>query len=126
VPYDADGDDMIRAPEIAGFLSFSYDFKLAGGAWMPVTLTYSHKGEYNFDLQPGDASNRVDEYTSDSYELLSARVAYNSADGRWSVAAWGNNLTDEEYFDEVVAFATAVRATVGAPRTYGVDFTFNF
>ena len=33
---------------------------------------------------------------------------------------------DEECFDEVVSFATAVRATVGAPRTYGIDISGYF
>jgi iron complex outermembrane receptor protein len=126
VPYDAEGDDMIRAPDFSAFVSLSYDLRLDGGASLPIVVTYSHKGDYNFDLIPGDASNRIDEYESDSYELLSARMTYHSANEKWSVAAWGNNLTDEEYYDEVVAFATAVRATVGAPRTYGVDFTYNF
>jgi iron complex outermembrane receptor protein len=89
-------------------------------------VTYSHKGEFDFDLVPGNASNRIDEYEHDSYDLLSARIAFTSASDTWTVALWGNNLTDEEYFDEVVAFATAVRATVGAPRTYGMDFIYNF
>jgi len=35
----------------------------------------------------------------------------------------GGNLTNKEYFDEMVSFATAVRATVGAPRTYGIDIS---
>jgi len=126
VPYDAKGDDMIRAPEFSAYVAVSYEFKLANGAYMPLNITYSHKGDYNFDLIPGDETNRIDEYESDAYELLNARLAYNSANDDWSVALWGKNLTDEEYFDEVVAFATAVRATVGAPRTYGIDFTYNF
>jgi iron complex outermembrane receptor protein len=126
VPYDAKGDDMIRAPEFSAYVSINYEFKLPSGAYMPLNITYSHKGDYNFDLIPGDASNRIDEYESDAYQLLNARLGYTSADEQWSVALWGKNLTDEEYFDEVVAFATAVRATVGAPRTYGIDFTYNF
>lgn len=126
VPYDAKGDDMIRAPDFAAYISANYEFRLASGAYMPLNITYSHKGDYNFDLVPGDASNRIDEYESQSYELLNARLGFNSANEDWSVAVWGKNLTDEEYYDEVVAFATAVRATVGAPRTYGVDFTYNF
>ncbi len=126
IPYDAEGDDLIRAPDFAAYISANYEFRLASGATMPLNITYSHKGDYNFDLIPGDATNRIDEYESDAYELLNARLGFTSADENWSVALWGKNLTDEEYFDEVVAFATAVRATVGAPRTYGVDFTWNF
>ncbi|MGI9293076.1 MAG: TonB-dependent receptor, partial [Pseudomonadales bacterium] len=126
VPYDAEGDDLIRAPDLSAYIALNYEFGLASGASLPLNITYSHKGDYNFDLIPGDATNRVDEYEHDAYELLNARLGYTSASERWSVALWGNNLTDEEYFDEVVAFATAVRATVGAPRTYGVDFSFNF
>ena len=126
VAYDAEGDDMVRAPEFSAFVSLNYDVNFSNGAYMPISLTYSHTGEYDFDLIPGDETNRIDENESDSYELLNARITYHSADDKWSVAAWGNNLTDEEYYDEVVSFATAVRATVGAPRTYGVDFTYNF
>ena len=107
-------------------MALNYEFALANGAYLPLNITYSHKGDYNFDLIPGDETNRVDEFESGSYELLNARLGYTSANEDWTVAIWGNNLTDEEYFDEVVAFATAVRATVGAPRTYGVDFIYNF
>ena len=126
VPYDASGDDIIRAPDFAAYVALNYEATLSSGAYIPVNVTYSHKGEYNFDLIPGDESNRIDEYESDAYELLNARVGFVSSDDRWSVAVWGKNLTDEEYYDEVVAFATAVRATVGAPRTYGVDFSYRF
>jgi iron complex outermembrane receptor protein len=126
VDYDARGDDMIRAPDFAAYVAINYTLPLAGGASIPFNLTYSYKSEFDFDLIPGDRNNRVDEYRHDSYQLLNARVAYTSSNEDWSVALWGNNLTDEEYFDEVVAFATAVRATVGAPRTYGIDFIYNF
>ena len=126
VDYDASGDDMVRAPEFSAFVSLNYDTYLDNGASVPVSITYSHTGEYDFDLKPGDADTRIEENESDAYQLLNARITYHSADAKWSLAAWGNNLTDEEYYDEVVSFATAVRATVGAPRTYGVDFTYNF
>lgn len=126
VPYDADGDDLVRAPDFSAFVSLNYDISLNDGASLPISLTYSHTGDYNFDLIPGDETNRIDELEQESYELLSARITYHSASDAWSIAAWGNNLTDEEYFDEVVSFATAVRGTVGAPRTYGVDVSYNF
>ncbi len=39
---------------------------------------------------------------------------------------WESNLTDEEHFDAEVSSATAVRAAVGAPWTYGIDFNVYF
>ena len=126
VPYNANGDDLIRAPDFSAFASAEYVFELADGATIPINVSYSYKSEFDFDLTPGDATNRIDENEHDSYGLLNARVAYVAGSGKWSVGVWGRNLADEEYFDEVVSFATAVRATVGAPRTYGVDLTFHF
>lgn len=126
VPYDANGDDLIRAPDLSAYVSLNYDVNLGNGGRMPLTLTYSHTGEFNFDLIPGDDTNRIDELEHDAYQILNARLAYYSPDERWNVALWANNLTDEEYYDEVVSFATAVRASVGVPRTYGVDLSFNF
>lgn len=123
--YDATGDDMTRAPDFSAFLALEYAFQV-GDATMPLNLTYSYKGDYNFDLMPGTEANKIDELESDAYELINARLSYVPASEEWSVSLWGNNLTDEEYYDEVVTFATGVRATVAAPRTYGVDFTYNF
>ncbi len=126
VPYSAEGDELIRAPTVSGYVSLAYEFPLASGASLPLDITWSYRGEYDFDLTPGDASNRIDEFTSRAHNIVSARLGYDGANGNLKVAMWVKNLTDEEYYDEVVAFATAVRATVGAPRTYGVDLVFNF
>ena len=58
----------------------------------------------------------------DAYVTLSASVTWTSRDNRYSVAAFGNNLTDET----VVAnsfqppFGTFVVGTLRPPRTYGL------
>ena len=38
----------------------------------------------------------------------------------------GGNLTNKEYFDEMMSYATAVRAVVDAARIYGIDFSGYF
>jgi iron complex outermembrane recepter protein len=53
-------------------------------------------------------------------------LAYSPTAGRWEVALWGNNLTDEEYFDSVSIGGTGIRGGWGRPRTYGIDFSYNF
>ncbi len=64
----------------------------------------------------------------DDYVTLSASMTWTSRDDRYSVAAFGNNLTDET----VVAnsfqprFGTFVVGTLRPPRTYGLRVGVRF
>jgi outer membrane receptor protein involved in Fe transport len=65
---------------------------------------------------------------NDSFTVLGARVALGSVDGRWEVAAWGRNLTDEDIRtygiysldnrDHLIYY--------GMPRSWGVTFRYWF
>jgi iron complex outermembrane receptor protein len=65
----------------------------------------------------------------DSYVVANARIAYGAGDGRWEVAAFVNNLFEEEYrvyaYDGSL-FAGLVSGVYGRPRTYGVTASFRF
>ena len=122
VLFDADGESMLRTPDFSSYLSLQYDFTI-GEANLPAVVTYSYKGDYDFDFV-ADSQSRL--LTQDDYGLLSARISYLPPSERWSISLWGNNLTDEEYFDDVVGNSTGLRGSYAAPRTYGVDITFNF
>ena len=62
--------------------------------------------------------------------MLDARLGYTTPDGRWSVAAFGKNLTNEAYFTNQILTGTVYGAEfvgpLGPPRTYGVEIGFNF
>ena len=47
---------------------------------------------------------------------------------RWSVTAWGRNITDEEYLEEVIPAAEFGGSFIhpAATATYGADFSFRF
>ncbi len=122
VEFDASGRSMLRAPDWSGFVSAEYAFEM-GDASVPVVVTYSYKDEYEFDFVADPLSERL---VQDSYGLLSARISYVTPAADWIVAVWGNNLTDEEYFDDIVGNSRGIRGSWGLPRTYGVDLTFNF
>jgi iron complex outermembrane receptor protein len=122
VPFDASGATMLRAPDWSGFVSATYEFQ-AGTGRVPVVLTYSYKDDYEYDFIVNPI---MDELRQEAYSLFNARISYISGDDVWSVAAWGNNLTDEEYFDDKVAAGAGLRGAYAPPRTYGVDVTYNF
>lgn len=65
-------------------------------------------------------------FVIDSYAVAGARLGYESADGRWRVVLWGKNITDEYYYNSVVASSEGGGRIAGKPRTYGLTFGFNY
>ena len=65
----------------------------------------------------------------DAYTVANARVDWESPGGRWGVAAFVNNVFEEEYrvyaFDSSL-FAGVVAGVYGRPRWYGVSATYRF
>lgn len=108
--------------------------------------TYAIGGQYSRSLQGlGALQFRVDySYQDDvfydvtnhasllqqGYELLSARIMFNSPNETWRVSAYGKNLAEEEYIVNGLNLAAllggASFATFGAPRTYGLEVSYQF
>jgi iron complex outermembrane receptor protein len=67
-----------------------------------------------------------DRSVRDAYDMLNLRVSLEGEN--WDVTAWGRNITDEEYLEEVIPapeFGGAF-AHDSLGRTYGVDLTYRF
>lgn len=63
-------------------------------------------------------------------ELLNARAAWTTDDGKWTVGIWGKNLLDNEYTSGVDNISLASFGTpfvrIEPPRTWGVEVHYNF
>ena len=58
--------------------------------------------------------------------LLKARLSLKSGD-RWEISAYGDNLTNEKYFQEVVPLLGFFTVNYRGPtRSYGMEARFNF
>ena len=129
VGFDADGERLLRAPEFSAFAAANYDLAVGDGV-IPINLSYAYKGSYDFDFvyDPPNATQTgtTRALRQQAYSLVNARIGYRPASEKWSVSGWVNNLFDETYFDDVVAAGSGIRGSYGAPRTYGVEFQFNF
>jgi len=134
------GDPLVDAIEGKDF-SLSPEHFLTGQAlyerpvFNNLLFTAAADARYVSDYNTG--SDLDPEKVQDAFTLVNARIGIGREDGRWSVEAWGRNLTDETYaqvaFD---AFAQGSRggdetsndprgsasymAFRGAPRTWGV------
>ena len=129
--YDMAGvkDEVLK--DFAGY-SFAYSpewqFNIVGahrfdindrfGGALVVDASYSDSQI----AQIGDSSN----FNIDSYTLLGARLAVEPKDGRWEAALFGRNLTDKYYWSSAHSWSDAIVRYAGMPRTYGVEYTYNF
>jgi iron complex outermembrane receptor protein len=62
------------------------------------------------------------------YTLLNARAGFRT-DDNWSAFLWARNLTDKDYFEQLLPGAGNAghyAAVLGDPRTYGVTLRYNF
>ncbi|WP_371185584.1 TonB-dependent receptor [Thalassotalea maritima] len=67
---------------------------------------------------------------ADAYELLNARISLANIDvgdrSSLNIAAWGRNITDEEYIVHGANMSFFDAQTYGAPASYGIDVRFDF
>lgn len=120
---DVRGRSLLRAPDQAAYIGIHYDRLLTGGARIPVSVDYSYKGDYYFDLSAVEATEWLKQ---DAYGVLNARVGYAAARAGWEVGLWGRNLTNASYYEDAVLITASSRISYADPRTYGVDFKLRF
>ena len=120
-----------QAPRNQAKGGVEYAFPMTGLGQITARLDYLWTDEF---WSNPDSNNR-----NDAYGLLNARVQWLGIPlpaGNIRVALWGKNLTDEEYTvlttdfsggdnNPVDAFRT-VAAQYGTPRTYGLDFIYEY
>jgi iron complex outermembrane receptor protein len=114
---DNSGNTLLRSPEGSGHAVVQYGFPLSDTAGaLTLRAMWSTKDKIYFD------PDNTERLAQPSYDLLDASVAYDTAEGRWRVTAWGKNLADEEYYKNVIPLSSSLVgvATMGVPRTYGV------
>jgi iron complex outermembrane recepter protein len=117
-----EGNTPQLTPEWKGNVGGQYTVALPNGAGLSFGANASFTTR-----QYLDEFNR-EPMVVDGYRLYDARVIYQPDSERWSLSAWGKNLSNEkEIFD--ASFSANGRVTSKRfidPRTYGLSFNFNF
>lgn len=141
------GNTVSFAPEITTTLGINFDRSIGEGMRAGFSLSGKYTSEYNTgsDLLPAKMQ--------DAFTLLNGRISIGSEDDRWTVELWGQNLTDEEYYQVVfngplqgtpfgstlqtsgpyagtyynpAADTTTYNAFLGQPRTFGVTMRLKY
>jgi iron complex outermembrane receptor protein len=114
---DASGGEMQRAPELTGNLGASYEIDTGVGA---ITLSGNLYYTSDFYFDPAQ------QFKQDAYTLLSLRAQWTDSSGRFNVAVFGDNVTDEDYRTQVLFNTLGIGTVWGPPATYGVSAGVKF
>ena len=111
-----------RTPRNSFSGSADYAFSLGSGT-VAVRADYSYRSKEQFQITEASNDQRA-------YGLIGARVVYRPRSERWSVAVFGNNLTDVRYRTAgrgtLISQAGVAYSSVGMPRQIGVEMGTQF
>src|SRR5262245_7342256 len=110
-----------RTPKYTGAIGLQYGFGMGDAGSITPRIDAVYQSEIFFTTN--------NQGPQDAYTILNARFQWDSADALWSVAAYGQNLTNEEYFNgklSLIGFFGREQGNPGTPRTWGLMFTRNF
>lgn len=113
-PTDA-GNSAPYVPRYTSNVGVQYTPRLSAALNGLVRVDYQRIGQQYWD--PGNTRSR------DAFGLLNLRVGVESHDGTWSAGLWAKNATNTKYNAEYVLGGFA---QIGIPRTFGVDFRYNY
>ncbi|MFO7551291.1 MAG: TonB-dependent receptor [Haliea sp.] len=133
------GNDVPQAPDVTGNLGAQLVYPVASGIDLVARVDWQYTGEMWFHTLQGEQTPTVwnaffgpgfnqdfSKASRDAYDTVNLRIGLEGQN--WTITAWGRNLTDEEYLQEVIP-APEFGGTFNHPstlRTYGVDVSYSF
>lgn len=114
---DASGFKMQRAPEFTGNVGASYGLDLGGGRLMLSGNVY-YTSSFYFDPEQ--------QFKQKAYELLSLRAQWTDASKKYTVALYGDNVTNQRYQTQVLFNTLGTGAVWNSPVTYGIEIGAKF
>jgi len=120
LPTNNQGDPFLYSPETTASLTFLYD--------RPITDTLGLRGSLGGRWQSDSTAGNPDDplYDIDSYGVLNGSIGVYSLNDTWELSIWGQNLTDEYYWQQITSNANVVLRFAGRPRTYGATLSYKF
>ena len=145
-PY-TEGNELPYAPDSTANLAAQVNFPITGSMSLVGRLDWIYTGETWFHTVQ-DNGGIINSFTDlsaiygvpgfgfgpanfsrskrDAYDTMNLRVSLEGEN--WEVTAWGRNITDEEYLEEVIPApefgGSFAHDSLG--RTYGLDLTYRF
>lgn len=121
-----DAKDFPYAPD--NTMSIDLDWTIIQSDWGAIDahIDWSRKSDYVAYTNPDqNATGQLG-----SYSIVNARLSLSEVQmgdsARMQVSAWGKNITDEEYRENIIPFGLWTVSYWGQPATYGIDLRVDF
>jgi iron complex outermembrane recepter protein len=108
---------MQRAPKYTGNITARYATPLAGGS-LAFSGNLYYTSKFYFDSSH--------EFFQGAYPLLGLRAEWTDQAKRYTIALYGDNVTDRKYLSQVLPENTGIAATWGHPATVGGELRYHF
>jgi len=135
------GNKVPQAPDETYNLGAQFEMDLSNTLGMFVRLDWQHVGEMWFHTLQGEQTPTIwdgifngggfitqdfSKAKRDAFDTLDLRVGIEGE--RWEATAWGRNITDEKYLEEVIPAAEFGGSFIhpAATALYGLDLTIRF
>ncbi|HXY75330.1 MAG TPA: TonB-dependent receptor [Steroidobacteraceae bacterium] len=125
--FDATGQALNYAPDWSYALGATYIFNLFGHGSEFIGLDYTGQAiEYFTPANNGVAGTTGYAQQQGPYQILGARLGWNSSDSRWNLSLIGLNLTNRQYVTGTVNYTTVIAGRPGDPRTIRGQISYKF
>ena len=122
---DFSGRDVVRAPELTAGLDAIYLLDLANGANMRFNFSVNFEDE-NIYYYNDDIGSEFDTVLEERV-IVNLNATYRFPNDKYYVSVFGKNLSDDRYKTAAQAVgALWTFGNYGPPRTYGIEFGYNY
>ncbi len=127
IPINLQGEAFPNTPRWAGGLDAQYRWDVTAhySAYVGADARYQSRSQGAFGTQSAIAAGYPSFYIN-SYAVLDLRAGLESADGHWRFEAYGNNVTNTYYWNQVARPAEAVVRMAGLPDIFGVRVRYSY
>jgi iron complex outermembrane receptor protein len=124
---DFNGYSFPTTPKWSVATGARYEWTLSSGQVASIAADYHYQTRSDGTFVASDSeANGNASLQIKSYGLLDLRAGLESAEGKWSIAVFGKNVTDEYYWTQATkVYDTTVRYA-GMPQVFGVTFGYRF
>ncbi|MBY8825510.1 TonB-dependent receptor [Sphingomonas colocasiae] len=109
---------LTRVPKWVYSLAAAYETAIGSAGSINAQIAFDHTAER--------AGNDANTFFFAPYGLLSANLGFTTADRKYRISLYAKNLTNKIFYSSGTDIGTFRAAYLGAPRTIGVTFGFQF